>query len=50
MLSSVFIKSPEYGTRSSTLLTVDNNSNVTFTERTYGTHQSEDMVFRFKIL
>ncbi|RKQ33885.1 NRDE family protein [Oceanobacillus halophilus] len=35
MLSPLFIKSPEYGTRSSTVLLIDNNYNVRFHERTY---------------
>ncbi|MGD2091450.1 MAG: NRDE family protein [Candidatus Aminicenantes bacterium] len=33
VLSSIFIKSPEYGTRSSTVLLVDNDNRVTFAER-----------------
>jgi uncharacterized protein with NRDE domain len=36
ILSSAFIVSPTYGTRSSTVILVDNNGQVTFTERTYG--------------
>ncbi|WP_156288726.1 NRDE family protein [Oceanobacillus salinisoli] len=35
MLSSLFIKSPEYGTRSSTVLLIDKENKVTFHERTY---------------
>jgi uncharacterized protein with NRDE domain len=35
MLSSTFIVSPEYGTRSSTVMLVDNDGNVTFVERIY---------------
>lgn len=34
-LSPLFIKTPEYGTRSSTVLLIDNNNEVTFVERTY---------------
>lgn len=34
-LSSMFIKSPDYGSRSSTVLLVDHNNNVRFTERVY---------------
>ena len=34
-LSSIFIKSPEYGTRSSTLLLVDKYQHVTWQERTF---------------
>lgn len=35
VLSSLFIKSGEYGTRSSTVLLIDHDNNVTFVERTY---------------
>ncbi len=35
MLSSMFIKSPNYGSRCSTMVTVDQNNNVEFTERVY---------------
>ncbi|AXI08600.1 hypothetical protein CUC15_06570 [Oceanobacillus zhaokaii] len=35
MLSPLFIKTPEYGTRSSTVLLVDHQNHVTFAERTY---------------
>ena len=35
MLSPIFIKSKEYGTRSSTILTVDKNNNVRFVEKAY---------------
>ncbi len=34
-LSSIFIHTPEYGTRSSTLLLVDKNHTITWKERTY---------------
>lgn len=34
-LSPLFIKTPDYGTRSSTVLTVDYDNQVTFIERTY---------------
>lgn len=34
-LSSMFIKSPDYGTRSSTVLLIDRDNNVRFTERVY---------------
>lgn len=34
-LSSIFIKSPEYGTRSSTVLLVDRNNHVCWEERTF---------------
>lgn len=35
MLSSMFIKSPNYGTRCSTVVTIDKNNKVEFTERVY---------------
>jgi len=35
MLSSMFIKSPNYGSRCSTVVTVDRNGKVEFTERVY---------------
>lgn len=35
LLSSIFISSPDYGTRSSTLVLIDRNDNVSFIERTY---------------
>jgi uncharacterized protein with NRDE domain len=35
MLSSMFIKSPNYGTRCSTVVTIDNGNRATFTERVY---------------
>ena len=34
-LSSIFIQSDEYGTRSSTLLLIDNQQHVTWQERTF---------------
>lgn len=44
MLSPLFIKTPEYGTRSSTILLVDHQNHVTFVERTYvnGEYQTEE--------
>lgn len=35
VLSSMFIKSPDYGTRCSTVLLIDRDNNVQFTERIY---------------
>ena len=35
MLSSIFIKSPNYGSRCSTVITIDFNNKVQFSERTY---------------
>ena len=34
-LSPLFIRMPDYGTRCSTVLLIDNENNVTFIERTY---------------
>lgn len=35
VLSSIFIKTPDYGTRSATVLLVDYENNITFAERVY---------------
>ncbi|MDY7036840.1 MAG: NRDE family protein [Thermodesulfobacteriota bacterium] len=35
ILSSIYISSPDYGTRSSTLLLIDHNDRVTYIERTF---------------
>jgi uncharacterized protein with NRDE domain len=35
LLSSVFIQSPDYGTRCSTVITVDHNQHLTWQERSY---------------
>jgi len=50
ILSPLFITSPEYGTRSSTVLLVDKHNNVIFNERTYekGEFQREKQ-FTFSI-
>lgn len=47
MLSPIFIKSPEYGTRISTFLSIDNNGNVDFHERSYV--PKNESRFEFKI-
>ena len=49
-LSASFIKTPDYGTRSSTVLLIDRNNQVTFHERTYkqGTLDSEQQ-FNFSL-
>ncbi len=48
-LSPVFIASPDYGTRSSTVLLVDRSGNVTFVERSFdhATGTSNDVVYEF---
>ncbi|OZU87158.1 hypothetical protein CIL03_18410 [Virgibacillus indicus] len=51
-LSPLFIKTPDYGTRSSTVLLIDRNNHVTFIERTYekGNFKKEnEKSFSFKI-
>lgn len=47
VLSSIFIKSPQYGTRSSTVLLVDKDNQVTFAER--GFAPPSERKYRFRI-
>lgn len=49
MLSPIFISSPAYGTRSSTIILVDHQGRVLFTERTYNAQsdQFQDVAYRF---
>ena len=51
VLSSIFIQSPKYGTRSSTAVVVDNENNVRFAEKTFygnqGAFSNKD--YKFKI-
>ena len=51
VLSSIFIRSDNYGTRSSTVILVDNENNVQFTERTFSGNSMtfKDKVFKFKL-
>ena len=51
LLSPIFISSPHYGTRSSTILLIDRNDHVTFMERTHipNQDQSKEVVFEFSI-
>jgi uncharacterized protein with NRDE domain len=51
VLSSVFIQSPEYGTRCSTAIHIDNNNNVRFAEKTFYGHQGafSNKDYNFKI-
>ncbi|MBW1782077.1 MAG: NRDE family protein [Deltaproteobacteria bacterium] len=51
ILSPVFISSPDYGTRSSTILLIDRDDQVTFLERTYGPtpNHHRDAAFEFMI-
>lgn len=51
VLSPIFIKSPEYGTRSSTLLYIDQKDHVTFMDRTFdsGPGHYETREFEFDL-
>ena len=51
LLSSIFISSPNYGTRSSAILLIDRNNHVTFMERTHipGQDSSREVLFEFPI-
>jgi len=51
VLSPIFIKSPDYGTRSSTLLYIDRNDRVTFVDRTFdsGSGHFETREFEFDL-
>jgi len=51
MLSSMFIKSPNYGSRCSTVVTVDQNNKVEFTERVYDleTFEFKEKSFSFDV-
>jgi uncharacterized protein with NRDE domain len=48
ILSSMFIASPVYGTRSSSLLLVDRKRHVTFIERTYNGCPEPGMTAKFE--
>jgi uncharacterized protein with NRDE domain len=47
LLSSIFIESARYGTRSSTILVVDNYRQATFIERTFDGRGATDTIARF---
>lgn len=47
ILSSIFITSEIYGTRSSTLLTIDYEGNVNFIEQVFNSHPEPQLVNRF---
>ena len=51
ILSPIFIASPNYGTRSSAVLLIDQNDHVTFMERTHTSDpdHNKDVVFEFPI-
>jgi uncharacterized protein with NRDE domain len=51
-LSSIFIETEKYGTRSTTVLLIDKNGMVTFEERRYKPHTKEVVEtnqFEFKV-
>ncbi|MEE8514129.1 MAG: NRDE family protein [Gammaproteobacteria bacterium] len=48
MLSARFISSAHYGTRSSTVLLIDKQGNVTFTERSFDTQSNESKTLRYR--
>lgn len=48
-LSSIFIKSPDYGTRCSTVLTIDQDQYVRFIEKTFGPNGKHEKDFTFKL-
>ncbi len=47
MLSPIFIKSPNYGTRSSTILLIEKSGKITFVEKTHSPFGQEGLVRRF---
>ncbi|EFK08483.1 conserved hypothetical protein [delta proteobacterium NaphS2] len=52
-LGAIFVARPGYGTRSSTLLTIDQNNHVTFVEKTHDTNQASEgniKAYEFSIL
>ena len=48
VLSFIFIKSPIYGTRSSSLITVDQNNNVFFSEKTFNWKTGNYNIVKFE--
>ncbi len=51
LLSPLFISTPAYGTRSSTIILIDRDNKVTFTERTFNGEREKPrtITFRFRI-
>ncbi|MDN5205277.1 NRDE family protein [Fulvivirgaceae bacterium BMA10] len=49
MLSPLFIKNTNYGTRCSTILLVDNDDEVTFVERSYVPKKETDQSYQFRL-
>lgn len=52
MLSPIFIQTPEYGTRCSTIILVDNDNITTFIERSYNNQGliTDEISFKFEIV
>lgn len=48
-VSSIFIESPDYGTRCSTVLTIDKDKNVRFIERSFPSSKAAEREFTFKL-
>ncbi len=49
MLSPIFIVSPHYGTRSSSVLLIDRDEQVTFVERSFDARPPQTIYYQFKI-
>jgi len=51
-ISSIFVETPDYGTRSSTVILIDKNDNVTFIEKSLNTEDKkwEINAYKFKLL
>lgn len=49
MLSPMFIRSVEYGTRCTSVILVDRSGAVTFTERSFNSENTSDITFRFRL-
>lgn len=48
ILSPIFISSPTYGTRSSTVILIDKNDHVTFVDRTFNSHPEPVSTAKFE--
>jgi uncharacterized protein with NRDE domain len=48
VLSPIFITSPTYGTRSSTIILIDHENHVTFLEKTFNAHQGPISTVQFE--
>jgi uncharacterized protein with NRDE domain len=50
ILSPIFITSPTYGTRSSTVILIDNEDRVTFMDRTFNSHPEPLSTAKFEFV